>query len=67
MKQNFFQDIALYVLLYLLDTNETLWEKARWDLQKKVMCCFQQIQEATTHKAAGLHIYVILFYIFIIR
>ena len=34
--------------------NETHKEKAIWELHKNVMCCFEQILEATPHKTLAI-------------
>ena len=35
--------------------NEMHWEKARWELHKNAMCCYQQILEATFQKIGVLY------------
>ena len=42
------------VWLHHLYVNETLPEKARWELQKHAACCFEQILEAAPHKTAAI-------------
>ena len=57
IKWNFFQAVAVSVLLYglhQLDVNKTHEEKARWELHKNAMCCFQQIFEPKLHKRAAV-------------
>ena len=48
IRWEFFQSVAVSTIVWLhhLDFNEILGEKARWDLCKDVVCCFEQILEA---------------------
>ena len=53
----FFKAVAVSVLLY----GSTKWtfnkihgEKARWELHKDTMCCFEQNLEAMTHRTAAV-------------
>ena len=46
IKQGFFQALAVSVILYSCTTwtfNETVGEKARWELHKDAVCSFNQI------------------------
>ena len=36
--------------LHRLDVNKTIGEKAKWEIQKDAMCCFEQILEASLYK-----------------
>ena len=45
--------ISTIVGMHHLNVNETHGEKGRTELNKNVMCCFQQILEATPHKIAA--------------
>ena len=41
-----------------LQSNEILGEKARWELYKNATCCFKQILEVATHKAAAVRPFI---------
>ena len=55
-KQEFFQLVVVstIVSVYHLDFNEMLGEKAKWELHKDDVYCFEQILEAALHKTAAL-------------
>ena len=42
------------VWLHYLDSNETLGEKAGWELLKEAACCLQQILEVAAYKTAAV-------------
>ena len=39
-----------------MDINKTQSEKARWEQHKNVICCLEQILEATLHKTANVQL-----------
>ena len=47
-----FSHISTTVQLHKLDSKETLWEKARWELHKDSVYSFEQIMESTPYKTA---------------
>ena len=44
--------VSTTVWMHHLYSNETHGEKVTWELHKNVMCCFEQILEAASHKTA---------------
>ena len=44
------------VWLHYLDSNETLGEKARWELYKDAACCFEQILELAPYKTVVIQL-----------
>ena len=50
-KSEFFLAMAV-VCLHQLYSNETLGEKAKWEILENVTCCFEQIPEVAMHKTA---------------
>ena len=45
--------VSTTVRLHYKDFNETVCEKARWDLNKDTTCCFVEILEAAPNKTAA--------------
>ena len=45
--------VSTIVWLHHMEFNEALGEKARHELYKNAMCCFEQTLGATTHKTAA--------------
>ena len=48
------------VWMHHLDSSKMHGEKARWELHKNALCCFEQILEATPYKTADVQ--PLLFY-----
>ena len=46
--------VSATVWLHHLDSNKMLGEKARWELHKVAMCCFEQILETALYKTAAV-------------
>ena len=44
---------VLIVKLYHQDFNKVIREKARWELYKVAVCCFEQILDAIPYKTAA--------------
>ena len=40
--------------MHHMETNETHWEKARWEQHKNATCFFEQILEVTPHKTLAV-------------
>ena len=57
IKQKFFQansHVSTTVWLHHKNSNETVWEKALWELHKNAMWCFKRILEAVPHGITAL-------------
>ena len=52
IKRDFFQDVAVSVILYGYTTlTNHIEKKTRWEQRNDAKCCFEQIFEAASHKA----------------